>query len=281
MADMDSQTPLLDSLQEKMSAVLRYLPGAASLFLFGSAASQDSRDVYSDLDLQVVSNDFAASKACLLPFLEQVGPVEAAFLLDSGEDEIAYSVAFARESPYHKVDIGVSGYTSSNDQRPFLSTLDCKVLLWEQQPVTSEGQLGHDLYVPAPGTPAYFLIGELFSAVRYVKSRKRERHLLCWRFLSAKANALLSVLWWVEHGGEIPMRLNTYEISKLDHLLPESDRCDLLRIIDCREPQSMDDALLMLTGQIVERIKPLLQGEDRQAVQMADHYLSFLRRELA
>lgn len=277
---MKNSTPL-DTLQEKISDTMRRLPGAASFFLFGSAAHQQTRDTYSDLDVQVVSDDFEVSKPYFLSFLEKIGPVEAAYLLETGENELAYSVAYANESPFHKVDIGVSSQTRSLDRPTFFDTLDRKVLLWKQQPVFSADRAEHTVYVPVPGSPAYFLVGELFSAVRYVKSRKRRRHLLCWRFLSAKVNALLNVLWWAKRGGDIPKRLNTVEISNLDHLLEETDRSDLLRVVDCREPERMDEALVKITRQITEQIRPSLQGDDLRAAQIADHYLAFLQQELS
>jgi hypothetical protein len=347
----------LADLQSRLTAALRDLPGATALYLYGSAADPARRDAYSDLDLQVLTVDFQASKDHLLSTLEKAGVVTLAYLLTDTAHETAYSLAFAGESPYHKVDLGITCLNDPAHPPTFFEQIRHKELLWSQSPpplesllqdgktlhrqdakdakkdkskrecvvfrnkisfssspssslrslrlcgakygsacnTLLEGRVGerflHELhrtirgsieqpYFPAKDSPAYFLVGEILSAFRYAKARRRGHHLVCWRFLAAKVNALLALIWWQHNGGRIPEKLNTWELAELDAVLPESARMDMLQVVDCRQPAQMDQALLEITRRIIVLLRPRLGEPDQQAVWLAEEGLEFMIREL-
>jgi len=271
----------LTSLENRVCAALRHLPGAADLYLFGSSANPASRDAYSDLDMQVVTGDFILSKASFLPTLEKAGRIDVAYLLVDRPNELAYSIAFTGESLFHKVDIGVSAPAGPSQPATFVEKVDPKILLWSHPPLSADSSMdARPVYTPLKGSPAYFLMGELMSAVRYVKCRKRQRHLSCWRFFSAKVNALLIALWWQRYGGVIPEKLSTWDLVNIDRLLPEKDRLALLKMVDCQDPASMDRSLYEITRQLAGVLRPSLTGEDAQANRLVDHYLEFIHQML-
>jgi hypothetical protein len=346
----------LADLQSRVAAALRDLPGATALYLYGSAADPARRDAYSDLDLQVLTLDFQASKDHLLATLEKAGAVALAYLLTDTAHELAYSIAFAGESPYHKVDLGITCLNDPAHPPTFFEQIRSKELLWSQSPApiglaSPVGECGTiaayphprplsldspagarsarrgeqegktpisaaktveigtfalfppspfqgegpgvrvevnpillsagQPYCPAKDSPAYFLVGEIISALRYTKARRRGRHLVCWRFLSAKVNALLALAWWQDSGGDkIPERLSTWDLAELDERLPQSVRLEMLQSIDCRQPAQMDHALLEITRRMVALLRPSLGGPDQRAIVLAEEGLEFIAQEL-
>lgn len=280
-----AETQRLADLQSRLAAALRDLPGAMALYLYGSAADPARRDAYSDLDLQVLTVDFQASKDHLLNTLEKAGAVTLAYLLTDTAHELACSLAFAGESPYHKVDLGITSLNDPAHPPTFLEQIRYKELLWSQSPPPLEkflhGTRSVGLpYCPTKDSPAYFLVGEILSAFRYAKARRRGRHLVCWRFLAAKVNALLALTWWQHNGGRIPERLSTWDLVELDEILPESVRLEILQAIDCRQSAQMDQALLEITCRIVTLVCPRLDEPDQRAVLLAEESLEFIAQEL-
>src|SRR5512135_1602961 len=93
-----------DSLLSRVSDALRSLPGAEALYLFGSAADPQRQDDYSDLDLQVITADFARSRPAWPWILAKAGEIDLAYPISESPHESAFCIAFAGQSPYHKVD---------------------------------------------------------------------------------------------------------------------------------------------------------------------------------
>lgn len=96
----------LNSLQERLTAALRQLPGATAIYIYGSRATCRT-DGYADLDLQVYIHGRVMC-AVWPQFLERVGPVETAWPLNGAADNTTFTIFFSHESYYHKVDIGLS-----------------------------------------------------------------------------------------------------------------------------------------------------------------------------
>lgn len=245
----------LENLLDRVSAALRQLPGAVELYLFGSAADSTTRDAYADLDLQVVTEQYSLSRSAWPGILQQAGKIKLAYTIRDDPQESAYWIAFAEESPYHKVDIGLCDQQS--DQR-FLDQVQQKVLLWRQPAKRDPMPFSLvDAYFPVPGTAAHFLLGELMGSVRYVKARKRGQHLTCWRFLSAKFNALLRCYQWNGDCDNFPQAsLNTWDYTALDRTLSESERLSLLHGLSLQSPQEMDCSLIDITKKIAAKIFP-------------------------
>lgn len=280
MTTNDGSLQPIDELQARVSAALRRLPGAVELHLYGSAADPERKDAYSDLDLQVVSEDLALSRAAFPQVLELAGEIALAFPLQPlVKSSLAFSVAFEGESPYHKIDIGLCG---REEARAFLAAAGAQRLLWRQVPPAPSADLPPGDYLcPPEGSAAHFLLGEMLSAVRYVKSRRRSQHFTCWRFLSAKMNALLRCLAWDGDPGHFPQNpLSTWDFAALDRQVAEPDRLELLALLDCSAPKAMDTALLRITRRILAAVQPALRQEGAAAVELAQEYLEFIAREL-
>ena len=121
----------------------------------------------------------------------------------------------------------------------------------------------------------------MISAVRYLRARKRGQHLACWRFLSAKFNALLRCYLWEPGDPQFPLSaLNTWDFTALDRQLPELDRLFLLEIINCRSPQAMDSALLNLTRRIAAIIYPSYAADDGPEARLIREYFGFILDEM-
>ena len=120
------------------------------------------------------------------------------------------------------------------------------------------------------------------GAIRYVKARRRGQHLTCWRFLSARLNALLRSYSWKAGGPRFSTAgLNTWDFAALDRCLPEADRLRWLAQIDCRTPRAMDDAMVCLSHQVTERIYPGWAVDDAPEAGLIREMLSFIEQELA
>ena len=132
------------------------------------------------------------------------------------------------------------------------------------------------------GTPAYFLIGELMGSIRYLIARRRGQHLTCWRFLSARMNALLRSYFWEAGSPRFSTPgLNTWDFAALDRGLPEADRLGWLAQIDCRTPRAMDSAMISLSHQLIERVYPGCAADDAPAARLIREMLCFIEQELA
>lgn len=271
--------PSIDNLLERVSSALHELPGAVELYLFGSRADPKLKDAYSDLDLQVVSQSYDLSRPAWPWILERAGEMELAYPIVEKVAESAFLISFRGESPYHKVDIGLS----QEDTQSFLSGVVKKKRLWRQSPrLEPLANISSSAYIPQPGSAEHFLVGELMSSIRYIKSRKRGQHLTCWRFLSAKFNALLRCMAWEpeDPAGFPQTALNTWDFTALDCKLAEPKRLALLAEIDCRSPHEMDAAMVDLTAWIAARNCPLYQIDGSRLAQITRFYLGFIAEEL-
>ncbi|MCE5259698.1 MAG: hypothetical protein LLG44_11705, partial [Chloroflexi bacterium] len=282
LAAVRRKTPMpdeLDLLLEHVSAAARVLPGAVELHLFGSAANPATRDGWSDLDLQVVSEYPALSQAAWPDILGLAGTLELIYPLTDNPHASACSIAFAGTSPYHKVDIGLSAQDAA---LPFGSD-EPHILLWRQNArLAPVPYPPHSAYQPEVGTAAHFLVGQLLGAVRYLKARQRGQQLACWRYLSAALNGVLICVRWE---GD-PLRFNAAPLSsrehgKLDQRLAAAEREGLFTMLDLRTPAAMDRAFLVLVRRISACICPDYAASEAQLARLVREYLAFMAEELA
>jgi hypothetical protein len=269
----------LEDLLSRVSEAARCLPGAVELSLFGSAASPVTRDAYSDLDLRIITESFAASREGFPEILALAGRIELVYPLLDRPGECAFTIGFRGERLYHKVDIGLSARQDSG----FFNQVKDRLLLWRQPAQVNPIKIAPlEAINPLPGTSLYFLFGELLSSVRYAKARGRGQHLTCWRFLSSKVNALLRCLQWDEDPQNFPQSaLTPWEFAALDRALPEKERLRLLSSVKTGSPAEMDRSLLEITVQIAARICPGYQAQGTQAERLVVRYLQFLEFELS
>jgi hypothetical protein len=276
--------PALEHQLSRVSNAIRRLPGAVELYLYGSASDPSLADAYSDLDLQVVCENFSLSQTAWPAILTRAGEIELAFPIEATPLSASFTIVYASESPYHKVDIGLSDQAQENS---FIQQVKSKKLLWRQPAYHGQSDLSPRAlsqginYIPAADGAAHFMLGEMLSSIRYLKARKRGQHLTCWRFLSAKLNARLRCYQWNGDPQVFPEgQLSTWNTVALDRQLAEADRLDLLTALNLTSPVEMDRSLFLLTGQIVQGIQPRLTPEDAPAAILARHYMDFIGSEL-
>jgi hypothetical protein len=268
----------IDNLLNRVSNTIQSMPGACELYLFGSAADPASKDAYSDLDLQVISDHYQLSRDQWPWILNQVGIIDLVYPINNHPSESAFCITFENESLYQKVDIGIC----DRQHLGILKNIEKKILLWQQPARTDPIPLSPgDAYMPEAGTAAHFLMGELIGSVRYVKARKRGQSLTCWRFLSTKFNALLRCYPW---DNDPPLffdsALTTWEFKTLDRVLPEEERKTLLESLTVHSPQEMDLALIHFTKKITDRIYPNYKTDRTRRAQVIRKYINFLESEL-
>ncbi len=273
--------PTLERLLSRVSNALRHLPGATELYLFGSAAAPDRADAWSDLDLQVVTDRYGLNQEYWPRILSLAGEIALAYPISAAPLSASFTIAFAAESPYHKVDIGLS---DQREEGGFFSQVQSKQRLWQQFPAEPSAHVfppAGQAYSPVLGSAAHFMLGEVLGAIRYVKARKRRQHLTCWRFLSAKLNARLRCEVWDTNLQSFPQYpLTTWQFAELDRRLPEPERLELLAATRVADPSEMDASLVDLTSRIVQVVQPSLGSDDAPAVAIAQQYLEFIAHEL-
>ena len=281
---MDNKPSLtsLDNLLARISNALRSLPGAQALYLFGSAADPARKDRYSDLDLQVISSQFELSRAAWPAVLSRVGKLALVFQLDPDDpaaQETAFTLGFEGQSFYHKVDFGITDWRLSDG---YFNQLEGKVLLWQQEALAEPLEAApQTAWRPVWDSPGHFLLGELLSSVRYTKARKRRQHLTCWRFLSAKFNALLRCTRWQQGVSQFPPVVRTtWDFTALDRQLSEDECLGLLSGLKTASPPEMDRSLVEITGRIAALIDPDYNKKDTHQAALVREMLGFIQNEL-
>ncbi len=221
---MDLRTQL-DDLQNRLSVALRHLPGATILYLFGSRTTATS-DQYADIDLQVITTDLPTARVAWPHFLESVGPMELAWPITADPQNTAFSVIFRDASYYHKVDIGLSDIADTARFAP----LSSYVPLWSQEATMFKPVPQHtNAYMPAYDTIGHLLFDELIGSIRYIKARKREQYLTCWRFMRNKPERLLHLTYEQLDGWKVREKpLSTWNYKELDGLIEQSERGEFM-----------------------------------------------------
>ena len=276
----------LDGLQAALSAALRALPGARALYLFGSRAAGRG-DGYSDLDLQVVTTDLAASVAARHAALEPLGPLALEWPIERAADRWAATLLFARASHYHKVDLGfiAGGAGTARSDLPAGLAAPAVPLWTGNRPPAALPPAPGPAYLPEPGSPDHLLTGQLLGAVRYVKARKRGQPLTCWRFAAAAVEALAGLLH-ARAVGAAPTgrRPTTWEYAALDALLDRAERDTLLATLDFSTPAATDRNLHRLLTHVaaLALADRALPPADRAPLAAVTHdLLAFIGAELA
>jgi hypothetical protein len=164
---------------------------------------------------------------------------EAEWIMHARPDSFASSILLAGESYYHKLDLEFC----AADPSPEREGKDAQVA-----PACPSG-----VYMPAPGTPGHFLLGQLVSGLRYAKARKRGQHLTCWRFCSAIVDWLCSLLCEQSMGWQsLHRKLNTEEYLRLDSVLDPQVSARIRAALDLSSPDGTDMAVISLLDRMIE-----------------------------
>lgn len=269
----------LDALQQRVSQALRSLPGATALYLFGSRVGQPS-DPYADLDLQVLVGDIAAARRCWPHVLEHVAPIRVAWPITAASDNTAFAILFQGESLYHKVDIGLS---PEAERAAYAARGGPYQLLWEQE--TSGGEVwshSSSAFMPAHGSVGHALMDDLIAAVRYVKARRRQQRLTCWRFIRGKPDLLFRLHAERRRRWEADLPpLSTWEYKALDEAGIDETVEEALGRLTWSTPEMMDASFCWLTDQIARLLAEKAAARHEELPhRLIDEHLAFIAAEL-
>jgi len=220
------------SLCKSIAFALGSHPHVLAIEPYG-AMRAETDDEYSDVDLRVQVNNLAAVVNARHALLNGVGPLALEWIIHARPDSFCSTVLFAAESCYHKVDIE---FWSLKPAMYDESTSRARAI--EGEPA---------VYVPAPGDPGHFLVGQLLGATRYAKARKRGQSLTCWRFVSAMVDWICALLHeqahqWRDAGG----KLTTEQYVALDATADLATVRRLLSALDLSSADKMDSAVMQL-----------------------------------
>ncbi len=268
------------NLLQRVSEALRALPGARERYVFGSIAD-GTADAYSDIDLEVMTQDVAASEAALDGVLNAVAPIEVDWQIPAAEDAPARTILFRGETYYHKLDIGLRDFGQIQDAA--LNSRKSGIALWRREAPAYRGQCSSDgVYAPMPGTPGHFAVGQLLGGIRYVKARKRGQNWTCWRFASAQIEWLASMLLELSRNwADLGRKLTTWEYIELDALMQKDNPRIPHSVWNFSCPASMDDGFCIMLDRTVAlaREKAENLGETFPH-DIAERLMHFIRIEL-
>lgn len=276
MNDIDLRAAL-DALEQRVSNVLRGVPGARELLLFGSRVTVRD-DPYADLDLHLICADLAAARAVWPAILASISPIEVAWPLTNATENSAYSIALADVSPFHKLDISLG---AGPGLPPPLDSATVRVI-WRQEPPERTTLPPFPMpYRPVWGSFSHLIVEELFSGIRYLKARKRGRLLTAWRFVRTKPDLLLSLLVAAQTGVRPATPLSTWAIKQLEASIAAHELAAFLELLDWRTPAAMDTACLALNRRIAAVAGMLAErAGEAPPYEWIDRQLAFLEQAL-
>jgi hypothetical protein len=266
----NSLNAALIHLDGVISAALRSVPGSTELRRFGSLHCKTG-DCYSDLDYQLFTTDPNQVLRTVLTRVDPHIPVEAAYRIDTHGAGWAASLITDKTSLFHKVDLGVLPVDRLDDWlRGHPSTL-----VWKQPAFTACDERINDVpaFIPEPGTQEHYILGELLSATRYVKARKRGQILTCWRFASSLVRSTLKIrLAHVTNQAFDAVTLSTEDYLTADRLFSTADRVMLLQHADFSSNRSMDHCVQQCVANLLElsasaAIPPTLRARFRHFIE--------------
>ncbi|MBO0794908.1 MAG: nucleotidyltransferase domain-containing protein [Ktedonobacteraceae bacterium] len=238
-------------------------PHVYEMFLFGSYEKK-THDRYSDVDLQVVSQNFDATMSQFRRCLSDIGQVLVAFPLVAQVGYAAYMVLFENYPFYTKLDINVSDVERCT---PF-STKAC---VYRRDVIPS-----HEVSTYQPvlfEEPLNTLYGYYLGAIRYMKYRKRGKHFSAYKFYRAQLDYLLS-RWYREVSHEHSIeRLGILEYQLLDM---REESAVLKRYLYPGNEQTMDMFYIEMLQKIADESQSSLNKEHKKVL---NSMLDFLKRE--
>lgn len=231
---------------------LRAVPGAIALHEFGSA-TRNEHDGYSDIDLQVVSEDPLWSWAHLIPVLQAIQPIAAIFAIIEEGGSVAASVVFRDIAPWHKLDIGTVDCEAFGRKPLFAGARE----LWDREPKWPDPE-PVDLagLTPGSGSPAHVLLGDLIGSTRYAKYRLRGRQFVSRKFVMATLQRRVQLAWF-DHVDDRAWKhgeLSAYRWERLDAAVPASVQRDLLTLIPFDDDAAGDAATIAHLRQFADTL---------------------------
>lgn len=236
-----------EQLQRTAADACRRLPGAVALYAFGSLAG-GSPDRFSDVDLELVTVDLASTLQYRQAMYADIGVPMLEWRIHPSRSDWAATVLFRHISPYQRLDLGFSRWTpnfAANVPSP-------SVLLWQQRAQEQSTLIFKDAgYSPKVASFEHYVVEMYLSAIRYAKTRKRGQHLTSYRFASALASSVLSLMHAGQHRDPAKLRqkLSTQDYLQMDCLVPEEMVFGFLRNFDFSSLKQMDQSVGALLQQ--------------------------------
>jgi hypothetical protein len=235
-------------LTHSIVEALRNTPGAISLHIFGADAHA-GQDGYSDIDLQLVTTSLDQGLQSRGEILRRVAPVSLEWVITEKSTSWAASVLFDGASPFHKLDIGFC----TEDAGDLAWILDGSVTAWSQTPPAFASTTPACSCSPAIGSVEHVVHGELIGLTRYVRARRREQELVCWKFFQALVNRTLvfQFITTVDSSRAPVNPLLTHEYTMLQRHLPPPARDRLSELLAIASPAAMDRSVGHLARMLV------------------------------
>lgn len=238
-------------------------PYVSEMFLFGSYEKR-MHDRYSDVDLQVVSQNFDATMSQLWHTLSDIGQVLVAYPLAAHVGHAAYTVLFENYPLYTKLDINISDTKKSV---PFAE----KACAYRREVIPPNAA---STFLPALfAEPLNTLYGCYLGAIRYTKYRKREKHFSAYKFYRAQLDHLL-LKWYQEVSDERSIeRLGILEYQVLD---AHEESTELKRYLYPKNEHTMDLFYLELLQKMTYELRSYFDENHEKASRAI---LTFLAEE--
>ena len=255
------------AIQNIITSALYECPHVSTVEPLGSLLS-GSDDEYSDIDLRVHVTALPEAIASRHELLSAVGSLAVEWTVHLRPDSFCSSLLFAEESCYHRADLEFCSTEHVSEDELLKAALSCN-------PQDA-------LYVPAPGEPGHFLVGQLLGGTRYAKARRRGQHLACWRFFSAMVDWYCALLYeQSQDWPELNRKLNTEEYLALDGIIDAATVHRIHAALDLSRADKMDSGVLFLLDSIVELAVRKADSAGRPIPDAPISHLSdFLRSEL-
>ncbi len=234
------------------------------IFLFGSYA-RGTYDQYSDVDLHVVTGDFAKTLARLSLIFENIGGVLLQFPIRASEGEVAYTVLFKNYPLYNKLDISIL------HPRARIPFSDSKSVYWRD---VEPGDHHSDFVPPTFAHARHTIYNYLLGALRYTKYRKRGMHFSAYKFYKAQLESFLLTRYQ-----QIADDLTVEKMGILEHQALDNgeEYAGLKRYLYAGNEHAMDSLYVELLQAALHDAKLHIESDDEEAL---TQILTFVKSEL-
>jgi len=253
------------SLQALYTATLQAFtqrPEVQKVYLFGSM-EQNKQDIYSDLDVHIVSSDFDATMKDLVSIMNMIG-----------EPFVWY--------PFHPQP-GNTGYAVLFRDYPLYNRLDITILDTLTPPVVAQGTCIYNDPKECPSHPSTYqpphmeetlrrLYGYGIGAVRYVKYRKRGKPFSAYKFYQAQCEYYF-LKQYEKNTGDARVKMDPSVYMELDQF-PDNG---LQRYLYPENEQTMNRFYLELLDAMLHEEQMTLSIDHLEAL---TRIITFVRSEL-
>lgn len=267
----------LNGLLQRLSRALTRIPGATSLYVFGSITS-DTYDALSDLDLMLFTTDLESALATRYTVIAEVHPIQLEWPMQHTAQRWAAALVLDGVGPFQKVDLGFADASLESAWRAEQPAR----LLWSRAPGEQTDIEPQPLrtapFSPQPGTVEHFVVDHLLGATRYVKARARGQELTAWRFATALAQATLTLRYATTFNTwPVGPKLTTQQYLDLDRALPPPTRQRSIALLHASDSVERDARVHQLALELLDH----LDDQSRSSLAILYRIVDAIATELA